>query len=64
MRLLPDGRLVLREAGTGAIIWSAGVSGGSMLILQNDGNLALYNQQESRIWVTNTDAYYCEIGII
>lgn len=57
-----DGQLQLIEAGTGTVVWDAGVSGGHMLIIQNNGNLALYNVQETIIWSTNTDTIYCEKG--
>ena len=62
LKFTTDGTLQLTESGTDNVLWTNGVNGGEMLILQNDGNLVMYDIQERYIWQTSTDLAYCEEG--
>ena len=62
LKFTTDGNLQLTESGTGHVLWTNGVNGGEMLILQNNGNLVMYDIQERYIWQTNTELSYCAEG--
>jgi len=59
LRFQSDGNLVLYFTPTGATLWTSGTAGrnGTRLIMQNGGNLVMYDASDDDVWSTDSDGH-------
>ncbi len=53
---IPDGNLVLYDATKTRVFWATNTypNSGAYLVLQDDGNMVMFNSLGKTIWATNT----------